>query len=101
LKSSYEFVNLTEMKDLAGRIVQSPIARALVVLVLIVPVSVYLGTSAVRRGILYYLEVFAPSAVLGVAVGLWTWSWKWFGYALLIGAAMTALTQCVLYLLLR
>ena len=87
------------MKDLAGIIVQSPIARALVVLVLIVPVSVYLGTSAVRRGILYYLEVFAPSAVLGVAVG--PWSWKWFGYALLIGAAMTALTQCVLYLLLR
>jgi len=45
------------------------------------------------------LDVFAPSAVLGVAGG--TWGWKWFGYALLIGAAMTALTQCLLYLLLR
>ena len=89
------------MKGVAGRMVQSPIARGLVVLVQIFPVSVYPGTSTVRRGILYYLEVFAPSAVLGVAVGLWSWSWKWFGYALLIGAAMTALTQCLLYLLLR
>jgi len=87
------------MKGLAGRMVQSPIARALIVLVQIFPVSVYPGTSTVRRGVLYYLEVFAPSAVLGVAVG--TWGWKWFGYALLIGAAMTALTQCLLYLLLR
>jgi len=89
------------MKDLAGRVVQSPIAGALVVLVLIVPVSVYLGTSTVRRGVLYYLEVFAPSVVLGVAVGLWAWSRKWFFYALLIGVALTALTQFILYLLLR
>ena len=87
------------MKGLAGRMVQSPIARGLVVLVQIFPVSVYPGTSTVRRGIPYDFEVFAPSAVLRVAVG--TWGWKWFGYALLIGAAMTSLTQCLLYLLLR
>ena len=87
------------MKDLAKAIVQSPIARALVVLLLIVPLSAYLGTSTVRRGILYSLEVFAPAVVLGVAVGLW--SWKWFGYALAIGVVLTVLTQSLMYLLWR
>ena len=89
------------MKDLAKAIIQSPVARALVVLLLIVPLSAYLGTSTVRRGILYYLEVFAPAVVLGVAVGLWTWSWKGFGYALAIGVALTVLTQSLMYLLWR
>jgi len=89
------------MKDLAKTIVQSPITRALVLLSLIIPVSVYLGTSPVRRGVLYYLGVFAPSAVFGIAVGLWTWSSKWFCYALVIGVALTALTQLLFNLLLR
>src|SRR5437868_4186436 len=87
------------MKDIAKVIAQSRTARALVVCLLIVPLSIYLGTSTVRRGILYYLGIFAPSVVLGVAVGLWTWSWNWFCYALAIGVALTALTQCLLYLL--
>ena len=89
------------MKDLAKAIIQSPIARALVVLLLIVPLSAYLGTSTVRRGILYYLEVFAPAVVLGVAVGLWTWSWKWLVYALAISVTLTILTQFLVYLLWR
>lgn len=89
------------MKDIAKLIVQSSTARTLVVLLLIVPLSNYLGTSTVRRGILYYLELFAPSVVLGVAIGLWTWSWKWFCYALVIGVGLTALTQSLMYLLWR
>jgi ABC-type Mn2+/Zn2+ transport system permease subunit len=88
------------MKDIT-KFVEHPTARALVVLLLIVPLSVYLGTSTVRRGILYYLEVFAPAVVLGVAVGLWTWSWKWLGYALVIGVGLTALTQALINLLWR
>ena len=87
------------MKDLAKAIIQSPIARALVVLLLIVPLSAYLGTSTVRRGILYYLEVFAPAVVLGVAVGLWTWSWKWFWLMLGACIVLTMLIQTFCYLL--
>ena len=86
------------MRNIVKAIVESPAARTLVVLVLVIPLSVYLGTSPVRRGILYYSGVFAPSLVLGIAVGLWTWSWKWFGYALAIGIALTALTQSLVYL---
>ena len=89
------------MNDHAKAIAQSPIARVPVLLLPIVPVSVYLGTSTMRHGMLYYLGVFAPSAVPGVAVGLRTWSWKWFCYALVIGVALTALTQFLLYLFLR
>ena len=59
-------------------IVQNSVARALVVLALIIPISVYLGSSPVRRGILYYLGVLAPSIVITMGAGLWTWSWKWF-----------------------
>jgi ABC-type Mn2+/Zn2+ transport system permease subunit len=89
------------MKDLARVIVQSPKARALIVVLLVVPLSAYLGSSMVRRGMLYYFGVFAPSVVLGVGVGLWSWSWKWFGYALAIGVALTVLTQSLMYLLWR
>jgi len=89
------------MKDLARVFVENPKARALVVLLLVIPLSIYLGTSTVRRGLLYYFEVFAPSLVLGAAVGLWTWSSKLFGYALVIGVALTSLTQSLMYLLWR
>jgi hypothetical protein len=89
------------MKDLVRVFVENPKARALVVLLLVVPLSIYLGTSTVRRSLLYDFEVFAPSLVLGVAVGLWTWSWKWFGYAIAIGVALTSLTQSLMYLLWR
>ena len=89
------------MNTIAKAIVQNPMTRALVVVVLIVPLSVYLGASTVRRGILYYLEVFAPSVVLAIAVGLWTWSWKWLVYALAISVTLTILTQFLVYLLWR
>lgn len=89
------------MKSFAKAIVESPVVRTLVVLVLVVPASLYLGTSTVRRGILYYLEVFAPSVVLGIAVGLWTWSWKWFWYALATGAALTGLAQLLAFVFWR
>ena len=79
------------MRNLARAIVRSPVARTVVALVVVVPVSFFLGTSAVRRGALYYLGVFAPSVVLGIGVGIWTWSWKWFWYALATGAALTGL----------
>jgi ABC-type Mn2+/Zn2+ transport system permease subunit len=81
------------MKEIANAIVRSPMAQALIVFVLVVPLSVYLGTSTVRRGLLYFLEAFAPAVVLGIAAGLWTWSWKWFWSALAISAALTLLTQ--------
>ncbi|MBR0695532.1 hypothetical protein [Bradyrhizobium lablabi] len=79
------------MKNLA----KSPAARALVLLLLVVPLSAYLGTSTVRRGILYYLDVFAPAAVAAIAIGLWTWSWRWFCYALAISVVLTVLTQSI------
>jgi hypothetical protein len=82
-------------------ITPSPKVRAHVVILLVVPLSIYLRTSTVRRGMLYYFGMFAPSVVLGVGVGLWTWSRKWFGYALAVGMALTVLTQSLLYLLSR
>lgn len=89
------------MKNIAKAIVQSPVVRTLVVLVPVAVLSLYLGTSPVRRGILYYLGVFAPAVVLGIAVGLWTWSLKWFCYALALGALVTVLTQSVVSLFWR
>jgi ABC-type Mn2+/Zn2+ transport system permease subunit len=89
------------MTNDAKGILGSPLVRTLVVLVLIVPISVYLGTSTVRRGILYYLEVFAPAVVLGVAVGLWTWSWRSFWSTLAIGVGLTVLTQLLVSLFWR
>ena len=89
------------MKDLARVFVVNPKARALVVLLLVVPLSIYLGTSTVRRGLLYDVEVFAPSLVLGVAVGLRTWSRKWFGHTRAIGVALTSQTQSLMYLVWR
>jgi hypothetical protein len=79
------------MRNFARAMAGSPVARTVVALVVVVPISIYLGTSAVRRGVLYHLEVFAPSVVLGIGVGIWTWSWKWFWYAIATGAALTGL----------
>jgi ABC-type Mn2+/Zn2+ transport system permease subunit len=89
------------MKNVASTIVQNPAARAFVMVLLVAPISAYLGTSTVRRGILYYLEVFAPAVVLGIAIGLWSWSLRWFWSALAIGVAVTVLTQGIAYLFLR
>jgi hypothetical protein len=60
------------MPSIVNAIVQSPVARTIVLFVIIIPISFYLGTSPVRRGILYYLEVFTPSVVVAIAVGLCT-----------------------------
>jgi ABC-type Mn2+/Zn2+ transport system permease subunit len=78
------------MQNIVNKIVQSPVARALILIVLIIPIGCYLGTIPVRRGILYYLGVFAPSVVMAIAAGLWTWSWKWFWVALAICLVLTA-----------
>lgn len=86
------------MQNIINAIVQSPVARIIVLLVVIVPISFYLGTSPVRRGILYYLGVFAPSVVMATAAGLWTWSWQWFWSVLVICAALTVATQALVYL---
>jgi len=84
--------------NIVNAVVQNPVARTLVLLVVIVPVSFYLGTSPVRRGILYYLGVFAPAVVMAIAVGLGTWSWKWFWLVLAISIALTIVTQALAYL---
>jgi hypothetical protein len=81
--------------NIVNTIVQNPVARILVLLFVIIPISFYLGTSPVRRGILYYLGVFAPAVAMAAAYGLWTWSWKWFWLVLAIGVVLTALTQGV------
>ena len=86
------------MQNVVNTIVQNPVARIVVLLVVIVPISFYLGTSPVRRGILYYLEVFAPAVVMAIAAGLWTWRWKWFWLVLAIGVALTVATQALVYL---
>jgi len=85
------------MRKALDAIVQNPTARAVVLIVLVAPISYYLGTSPVRRGILYYTEVFAPSLVAAIGAGLSAWSWMFWG-VLLISVALTALIQMLAYL---
>src|SRR5262245_28123021 len=75
------------MRKTGNSSLQNPATRALVLIVLVILVSVYVGTSPVRRGFLYYTGIFAPSVVAAIASGLWTWSWKWFW--LMLGADHT------------
>ena len=81
------------MQKSANGLLQYPIARALILIVLVIPISVYLGTSPVRRGFLYYTGVFASSVVAALAAGLWTRSWKWFWLMLVACGAFTVLIQ--------
>ena len=85
------------MQSSVNGLFQNPIVRALILILLVVPVSVYLGTSPVRRGFLYYTGIFAPSVVAAIATGLWTWSWKWFWLMLVACGAVTVLIQTLLY----
>jgi hypothetical protein len=86
------------MQGIVDAIVRNTAARTIILFVVIIPISFYLGTSPVRRGILYYLEVFAPSVVLAIGVGLWTWSWRSSLAALSIGVLLTLATQGFVYL---
>ena len=54
------------MQNTINSVLQNPSARALILIVLIIPLSVYLGTSPVRRGFLYYSGLFAPSVVAAI-----------------------------------
>lgn len=85
------------MPSVINVIVQNPTVRAAVLIVLVAAVSFYLGTSPVRRGILYHVGVFAPSLVAAIVAGLSAWSWKWFWLVLLICAGVTALIQMLSY----
>jgi len=87
------------MRKTGNSSLQNPATRALVLIVLVILVSVYVGTSPVRRGFLYYTGIFAPSVVAAIASGLWTWSWKWFWLMLGACSALTILIQIFLYLL--
>jgi len=87
------------MQKSGGSMFQNPAARALILIVLVIPLSVYIGSSQVRRGFLYYTEIFAPAFVAAVAAGLWTWSWKWFWLTLVGCGVLTLLIQLVLSLL--
>ena len=84
------------MRKAISSIVQSPAARAVVLIVLVIPISFYVGTSPIRRGFLYYTEVFGPSLVAAIGAGLSTWSWKWFWVVLLV---CLALTELIIYAL--
>ena len=86
------------MQKTVDSVLQNPAARALLLILLIVPVSFYLGTSPLRRGLLYYAGAFAPALAAAFAAGLWTWSWKWFWIVLVISAALTTLIQMLSYL---
>jgi len=77
------------MRKIVDSIFQHPAARVLVLIVLVIPLSVYIGSSSVRRGFLYYTGVSAPAFVVAVAAGLWTWSWKWFLLMLVGCGALT------------
>jgi hypothetical protein len=85
------------MQSVINVIVQNPTVRAAVLIVLVAAISLYLGTSPVRRGILYHIGVFAPSLVAAIGAGLSAWSWKWFWLVLLICSALTALIQILSY----
>jgi hypothetical protein len=87
------------MQKTINSILHNPAIRALILVVLVIPISAYLGMSPVRRGFLYYTGVFAPSIVAAVAAGLWTWSWKWFWLVLLTCSVITVLIQAFLRLL--
>ena len=86
------------MQKTADSVLQNPAARALILILLIVPVSFYLGTSPLRRGLLYYAGAFAPALAAAFAAGLWTWSWKWFWIVLVISIALTTLIQMLSYI---
>jgi hypothetical protein len=86
------------MQKTVDSVLQNPAARALILILLIIPVSFYLGTSPVRRGLLYYAGAFAPALAAAFAAGLWTWSWKWFWIVLVISIALTTLIQVLSYL---
>ena len=86
------------MQSVINVIVRNPTARAVVLIALVAAISLYLGTSPVRRGILYHIGVFAPSLVASIGAGLSAWSWKWFWLVLLICSALTALIQILFYL---
>jgi len=58
------------MQKTINSALRSPAARALILVVLIIPVSAYLGTSSVRRGFLYHTATFGPSVVAAIATGL-------------------------------
>src|SRR5262249_43410775 len=87
------------MRKTGNSSLQNPATRALVLIVLVMLASVYLGTSPVRRGFLYYTGIFAPSVVAPSASGLWPWSWKCFWLMLAACSALTILIQIFLYLL--
>jgi hypothetical protein len=97
LEAVQQFCQARAMPSVISVIVQNPTVRAAVLIVLVAAVSFYLGTSPVRRGILYHVGVFAPSVVAAVVAGLSAWSWKWFWLVLLIGAGLTALIQMLSY----
>ena len=86
------------MQKTVDSVLQNPAARALILILLIVPVSFYLGTSPLRRGLLYYAGAFAPALAAAFAAGLWTWSWKWFWIVLVISTALTSLIQMLSYI---
>jgi len=86
------------MQKTVDSVLQNPAARALILILLIVPVSFYLGTSPLRRGLLYYAGAFAPALAAAFAAGLWTWSWKWFWIVLVISIALTTLSQMLSYI---
>jgi len=86
------------MQKTVDSVLQNPAARALILILLIIPVSFYLGTSPLRRGLLYYAGAFAPALAAAFAAGLWTWSWKWFWIVLVISTALTTLIQMLSYI---
>ena len=86
------------MQKTVDFVLQNPAARALILILLIIPVSFYLGTSPLRRGLLYYAGAFAPALAAAFAAGLWTWSWKWFWIVLVISTALTTLIQMLSYI---
>ena len=86
------------MQKTINSVLRSPVARALILIVLIIPVSAYLGTSSVRRGFLYNTTIFAPAIVAAIAAGLWTYSWRWFWITLSASGVLTMLIQMSLYL---
>jgi len=86
------------MQKTVDSVLQNPAARALILILLIIPVSFYLGTSPLRRGLLYYAGAFAPALAAAFAAGLWTWSWKWFWIVLVISTALTSLIQMLSYI---
>jgi hypothetical protein len=86
------------MRGILNTIVQSTIARALILAIIGLPIAFYLGFTPAERSAIglsaaAYLGFYSPAVGLAAIIGWLTWSWRWFGIVLAICVVLTAVIQ--------